>query len=219
MNYVFCHARPVAFTAFPTAMQTGMTDYRVVDTCICHIMYNAAVKYDIIEAVTRDGIATASAHRTTIQNAGSGRIVSESELRNPVVRLKNTRWALSPARGSYLATANVGSRDMPRRISISVSCRAGRMLEWHVVEDLWITPTTYTTTYLNIVLAVKRPTPSEKSHIIELLAGVGRVPGAHKNILAGLRESRRVADIILDPAPSVQGRWSNCADKLVAGPE
>ena len=100
------------------------------------------------------------------------------------MKLNNQSWRLNSIAEGYVAKANIGSRESPLHILINVGRSVAKRVEMYDLGELWITPETYTITYSRKVPKVRRPVPSGKSEIMELLADMGRVPGPPKNILA-----------------------------------
>lgn len=183
MDRVFRHALKVGAAAYTVAMQTGLKDPYAVNHHLYHMVHDGTVSADITQTAIRDGVATANTHRTALRNAAPGQTISEPEFRNPVVKIKNTRWALNMHKGRYMAAANVGSRASPLQIRIWVPRSTVRRLEGHGRGELWITPSKYIVTRANMVEPVKRPVPSGRATISEALANVGRVPDTPKDII------------------------------------
>ena len=183
MDRVFRHALKVEAAAFTVVMQTGLKNWHAVNHHLYHMIHDDTISSDITQTAIRDGVAAANAHRTAVLNAAPGQTISEPEFRNPVVKIKNTRWALNRHGRDYMATANVGSRTSPHRIRIRVPRSVVRRLGDGGLGELWITPAKYTITRANIVESVQRPVPSGRTTISEALANVGRVTDAPKEIL------------------------------------
>ena len=210
MDVVFKYTARVTEFAFVVSMQTGIRDYKTLCSKLYHELRDPTIRSTITQSAIRDGVATANAYRTAMQN---GLDPSEPTFKNPVIKLNSQSWRLNEVVGGYVAKTNIGSRTHSRLVVVNVSRSVAKHVLAHMLGELWLTPTSYVITYSERVPSVKKPVPTGKCVIAELVADVGRVNTKPKNILA---VDLNVGNVTAgDDSHMVQFDMSGAVDEIV----